>query len=85
VTTRNNSVPPIMAAMISTHQLEVLSDVDCLSMLVDHAKAKSNFDTDPKLQAIMEKIARKCKGLPRAAKHFGGRLLSTHYTEWEKI
>jgi hypothetical protein len=33
----------------------------------------------------MEKIARKCKGLPRAAKHFGGRLLSTHYTEWEKI
>jgi replication-associated recombination protein RarA len=85
VTTRNNSVPPIMAAMISTHQLEVLSDVDCLSMLVDHAKAKSKFDTDPKLQAIMEKIARKCKGLPRAAKHFGGRLLSTHYTEWEKI
>jgi hypothetical protein len=85
VTTRNNSVPPIMAAMISTHQLEVLSDVDCLSMLVDHAKAKSKFDTDPKLQAIMEKIARKCKGLPRAAKHFGGRLLSTQYTEWEKI
>ncbi|XP_011025636.1 PREDICTED: putative disease resistance RPP13-like protein 1 [Populus euphratica] len=84
VTTRNNSIPSIMAA-VSTHHLEVLTDVDCLSMLVDHAKAKSKFDTDPKLQAIMEKIARKCKGLPQAAKHFGGRLLSTHYTEWEKI
>lgn len=85
VTTRNNSVPPIMAAISTTHHLEELSDVDCLSMLVDHAKAKSKFDTDPKLQAIMEKIARKCKGLPQAAKRFGGRLLSTHYTEWEKI
>lgn len=85
VTTRNKSVPPIMAPMISTHHLEVLSDVDCLSMLVDHAKAQSKFDTDPKLQAIMGKIARKCKGLPRAAKQFGGRLLSTPYTEWEKI
>lgn len=85
VTTRNNSVPPIMAAISTTHHLEELSDVDCLSMLVDHAKAKSKFDTDPKLQAIMEKIARKCKGLPQAAKQFGGRLRSTHYTEWEKI
>ncbi|KAL9371443.1 hypothetical protein Peur_036583 [Populus x canadensis] len=80
VTTLNNSVPPIMAA-ISTHHLEVLSYVDCLSMLLDHAKAKSKFDTDPKLQAIMEKIARECKGLPRAAKDFGGRLLSTHYND----
>ncbi|KAJ6345401.1 hypothetical protein OIU78_008133 [Salix suchowensis] len=83
VTTRNNGVPPIMAA-ISTRHLELLSDDDCLSMLADHVKAKSKFVTEPKLQAIMG-IARKCKGSPLAAKKFVGRLRSTPYTEWEKI
>ncbi|KAJ6670833.1 hypothetical protein OIU85_014669 [Salix viminalis] len=85
VTTRNNGVPPIMAA-ISTCHLELLSDDDCLSMLSDHVKEKSKFVTDPKLQAIMGKIARKCKGSPLAAKKIMGRLRSTdHYTDWEKI
>lgn len=84
VTTRNNGVPPIMAA-ISTCHLELLSHDDCLSMLSDHVKAKSKFVTDQKLQAIMGKIARKCKGSPLAAKKFVGRLLSTPSTEWEKI
>ncbi|KAF9675549.1 hypothetical protein SADUNF_Sadunf09G0043700 [Salix dunnii] len=84
VTTRNNGVPPIMAA-ISTCHLELLSDGDCLSMLVDHVKSESKFVTDPKLQAIVGKIASKCKGLPLAAKKLGGRLRSTHHTEWERI
>ncbi|KAJ6409160.1 hypothetical protein OIU84_008791 [Salix udensis] len=84
VTTRNNGVPPIMAP-ISTCHLELLSDDDCLSMLSDHVKEKSKFVADPKLQAIMGKIARKCMGSPLAAKKFMGRLRSTHYTEWEKI
>ncbi|KAB5540997.1 hypothetical protein DKX38_013971 [Salix brachista] len=67
VTTRNNGVPPIMAA-ISTCHLELLSDDDCLSMLADHVKAKSKFVTDPKLQAIMGKIARKYQ-FPPAGDH----------------
>jgi len=85
VTTRNNSVPRIMAA-ISTRHLEVLSDDDCLSVFLDHAPPELKFvDADPKQQAIVAKIASKCKGLPQAAKYLGGRLRSAHCTQWEKI
>nr|XP_034912170.1 putative disease resistance RPP13-like protein 1 [Populus alba] len=84
VTTRNNSVPRIMAA-ISTRHLEVLSDDDCLSVFLDHAPPELKFDADPKQQAIVAKIASKCNGLPQAAKYLGGRLRSAHCTQWEKI
>ncbi|KAJ6692042.1 DISEASE RESISTANCE PROTEIN RP [Salix purpurea] len=47
VTTRNNGVPPIMAA-ISTRHLELLSDDDCLSMLCRPCEGKIKVCHRPK-------------------------------------
>ncbi|KAB2594931.1 disease resistance RPP13-like protein 1 [Pyrus ussuriensis x Pyrus communis] len=85
VTTRNKSV----ASIVHTgpiHSLEQLSHEDCWLLLAKHAFRNENPSAHPDLEGIGKQIARKCNGLPLAAKALGG-LLSCNvgYKEWSHI
>ncbi|KAB2594873.1 disease resistance RPP13-like protein 1 [Pyrus ussuriensis x Pyrus communis] len=85
VTTRNESV----ASLVHTgpiHYLRHLSDEDCWLILSKHAFRNENPSAHPELEEIGKQIARKCDGLPLAAKALGG-LLGCHvgYKEWSHI
>ncbi|XVE81400.1 hypothetical protein DITRI_Ditri15bG0060300 [Diplodiscus trichospermus] len=85
VTTRSFAVSSTMGASYA-HSLEVLSEDDCLSVFAQHSLGASHFEGRPDLREVAEKIARKCQGLPLAAKTLGG-LLRTNvdHDAWEKI
>ncbi|CAN6559056.1 unnamed protein product [Malus baccata var. baccata] len=86
VTTRSRHVASIVHNTISIHDLEKLSDEDCWLLLAKHAFRNENPDAHPDLVEIGKQIARKCNGLPLAAKTLGG-LLSCNldYKEWNHI
>jgi hypothetical protein len=64
--------------------LEVLSNDACLSVFTQHSLGASNFSAHPNLKDIGEKIVKKCKGLPLAARTLGGLLRTTlDRYEWE--
>jgi hypothetical protein len=70
VTTRNNKVMDMMGSAM-TINLEVLSEEDCwlvFSKIVFSSKAPEKFD---ELEVLGRQIAKKCKGLPLAAKTLG--------------
>ncbi|PPD67353.1 hypothetical protein GOBAR_DD35770 [Gossypium barbadense] len=85
VTTRNHGVSSTMGAL-HAHSLELLSDDDCLSVFAQHALGARDFEGHPSLKEVAEKMVRKCKGLPLAAKTLGG-LLRTNVDlhAWEDI
>ncbi|KAF3621364.1 hypothetical protein FXO38_31854 [Capsicum annuum] len=85
VTTRNEGVASVMSS-IPPYRLKELGSGDCLSLLCQHALGSTNFDAQPDLRMIGERLVRKCKGLPLAAKTLGG-LLRTKSSpkEWEDI
>ena len=58
----------------SIHPLKELSHNDCLSVFSQQALGTTNVDSYPQLNVIGEEIAKKCKGLPLAAKSLGGML-----------
>ncbi|GLT88398.1 hypothetical protein SLE2022_064250 [Rubroshorea leprosula] len=74
ITTRNERVVNIMGGLDRVYHLEVLKDEECLSVLAQHALGTENFDGHPNLKEIGEKIVKRCKGLPLAAKTLGGLL-----------
>ncbi|XP_044462558.1 putative disease resistance RPP13-like protein 1 [Mangifera indica] len=81
VTTRDSNI----AASIGTvpaHQLELLSFEDCRSVFMDHAFENQNFTSMPDMVAIGNEIAKKCEGLPLAAKRLGVLLRSRQKGEW---
>ncbi|XP_028961119.1 putative disease resistance RPP13-like protein 1 [Malus sylvestris] len=82
VTTRNKSV----ASIVHTgpiHYLEQLSHEDCWLLLRKHAFRNENPSAHPDLEEIGKQIARKCNGLPLAAKALGGLLgCNVGYKEW---
>ena len=85
VTTRNQGVVSAIGAT-STYPLKELSNDEFLSLLAQQALPTRNFDDYPQLRVIGEQIAKKCKGLPLAAKTLGG-MLSTNQSSdaWEDI
>ncbi|XP_028787827.1 putative disease resistance protein At3g14460 [Neltuma alba] len=85
ITTRQQRVVEITHTF-PVHKLSCLSDDNCWFLLSKHAFANEDPNKYPQLEAIGRKIARKCSGLPIAAKTIGGLLRSkVDATEWNKI
>ncbi|XP_024633960.1 putative disease resistance RPP13-like protein 1 isoform X2 [Medicago truncatula] len=87
ITTRQEKVAEV-AHTFPIHKLELLSNEDCWTLLSKHALGNDKFphSTNTTLEAIGRKIARKCGGLPIAAKTLGGLLRSkVEITEWTSI
>ncbi|KAF7152820.1 hypothetical protein RHSIM_Rhsim01G0057200 [Rhododendron simsii] len=86
VTTRSRDVASIMAGINKYHFLTELSEDDCWSLFAQHAFEDRSMDANPNLVSIGQKIIKKCKGLPLAARTLGG-LLRCKLTEdeWEGI
>ncbi|GLT88402.1 hypothetical protein SLE2022_064290 [Rubroshorea leprosula] len=86
ITTRNTCVVEMMGGVDRVCSLEVLKDEECLSVFAQHALGTDNFDAHPNLKEIGEKIAKRCKGLPLAAKTLGGLLCGKlSRPGWERI
>ncbi|GLT96382.1 hypothetical protein SLE2022_140070 [Rubroshorea leprosula] len=86
ITTRSEHVVEIMRGKARAHHLEVLKDEECLSIFAQHALGVDNFDAYPGLKEVGEKIVKKCKGLPLAAKVLGDLLCDKlDHSAWEHI
>ncbi|AES69651.2 putative P-loop containing nucleoside triphosphate hydrolase, leucine-rich repeat domain, L [Medicago truncatula] len=87
ITTRQEKVAEV-AHTFPIHKLDLLSNEDCWTLLSKHALGNDEFhnSTNTTLEEIGRKIARKCGGLPIAAKTLGGLLRSkVDITEWTSI
>ncbi|KAK7401000.1 hypothetical protein VNO78_12309 [Psophocarpus tetragonolobus] len=85
VTTRQQRVAKITHTF-PTYELQPLSDENCWHILARHAFGNECYDKYPSLEKIGRKIARKCNGLPLAAKTLGGLLRSNiDAGEWNRI
>ncbi|KAI5441709.1 putative disease resistance RPP13-like protein 1 [Lathyrus oleraceus] len=87
ITTRQQKVAEI-AHTFPIYKLEPLSYEDCWSLLSKHAFGSEDFRGRkyPSLETIGRKIAKKCCGLPIAAKTLGGLLHSkVDAKEWSSI
>lgn len=83
VTTRNNKVA-LMVGSVQGYHVERLTNDDCLSLLAQHARR--DFNEQPELKGLGEELARKCGGLPLAAKALGGILRSkVSPEEWNEV
>ncbi|XP_070682213.1 putative disease resistance protein RGA3 isoform X2 [Malus domestica] len=84
VTTRKQKVADMMGTPTHTIYMERLSDQNCLSIF--NRMAFYNRDKDGVLEAIGKEIAKKCKGLPLAAKTMGS-LMRYKQTrkEWQEV
>ncbi|CAL5201535.1 unnamed protein product [Lathyrus oleraceus] len=87
ITTREQKVAEV-AHTFPIQRLEPLSDEDCWSLLSKHAFGNEDHVRDKyqNLEEIGRKIARKCGGLPIAAKTLGGLMRSKVVEkEWTSI
>ncbi|XP_058788546.1 putative disease resistance RPP13-like protein 1 [Vicia villosa] len=87
ITTRQQKVAE-MAKTFPIYKLDPLSHEDCWSILAKHAFGNDEYHESKNiaLEEIGRKIARKCGGLPIAAKTLGGLLRSRIDTmEWTRI
>nr|XP_048318460.1 putative disease resistance protein At3g14460 isoform X1 [Ziziphus jujuba var. spinosa]XP_048318461.1 putative disease resistance protein At3g14460 isoform X1 [Ziziphus jujuba var. spinosa] len=87
VTTRNEKVADITGTIPTHYHLEHLKDEDCWKLFEKHAFDKIR---DSGVCQVLEKIgrgiAKKCNGLPLAAKSLGGLLRSKEdINEWERV
>ncbi|XP_048436206.1 putative disease resistance protein RGA3 [Pyrus x bretschneideri] len=84
VTTRKQDVVHMIGALTQQIDLERLSEPDCLSIF--NCMAFFSRDQDSELEAIGKEIAKKCKGLPLAAKTLGS-LMRYKKTrkEWQEV
>ncbi|GFP92409.1 putative disease resistance rpp13-like protein 1 [Phtheirospermum japonicum] len=84
VTTRNDSVASVVGSPLTAYHIKLLTDEDCLSLLAQHAR--TSFQDNAELREVGLGLAKKCKGLPLAAKTLGGLLRSKETKEeWEKV
>ncbi|XP_024635166.1 putative disease resistance RPP13-like protein 1 [Medicago truncatula] len=87
ITTRQQKVAEV-AHTFPIHKVDPLSDDDCWSLLSKHAFGSEvrGGSKCPNLEEIGRKIAKKCGGLPIAAKTLGGILRSkVDAKEWSTI
>ncbi|XP_054818275.1 putative disease resistance RPP13-like protein 1 isoform X2 [Prosopis cineraria] len=85
VTTRQQRVVEITHTF-PPYKLSTLSNENCWFLIAKHALKIEDHKKHPKLEAIGRKIARKCCGLPIAARSIGGLLRSkADEKEWCKI
>ncbi|KAM5569242.1 hypothetical protein ABKV19_016646 [Rosa sericea] len=85
VTTRISNVASIMETL-PRWNLETLSDDECWSILKDRAFADPNAPIASELEEIGRDIAKKCAGLPLAAKVLGSLMRSKNsMEEWSSI
>ncbi|KAK9069121.1 hypothetical protein SSX86_013237 [Deinandra increscens subsp. villosa] len=85
VTTRKSNVASLMDS-VKAYPLQLLSNVEALSLFAEHALGKQNFDSHPTLKLHGEGIVKKCDGLPLALITLG-RVLRTKSNdeEWEEL
>ncbi|MED6149879.1 hypothetical protein PIB30_066885 [Stylosanthes scabra] len=85
ITTRQHRVAEV-AHTFPIHRLEPLSDEECWCLICKHAFGGEGSGRYPHLEVIGRKLARKCSGLPLAAKTLGGLLRSrVDAKEWSKV
>ncbi|KAL2322261.1 hypothetical protein Fmac_026640 [Flemingia macrophylla] len=85
VTTRQPRVAQITHTF-PIYELKHLTDENCWCILAKHAFGNDGSHKYPRLEEIGKKIARKCSGLPLAAKTLGGLLRSNvDVEEWNRI
>ncbi|XVE68890.1 hypothetical protein DITRI_Ditri09bG0105600 [Diplodiscus trichospermus] len=85
LTTRDENVASIMRN-VPTYHLSILSDDECWRLFAKHAFAGTNPSMHPNLVIMGEAIAKRCNGLPLAAKTLGGLLrCRLDVDEWNKI
>ncbi|XVF23591.1 hypothetical protein REPUB_Repub13aG0052300 [Reevesia pubescens] len=86
VTTRDKDVAYIRRD-VPTYHLQILTDDDCWKLLSKRAFGNENPSTYPDLKRISEEIAKRCNGLPLAAKTLGGLLSRRELVagEWNGI
>ncbi|GLT30468.1 hypothetical protein SLA2020_052670 [Shorea laevis] len=86
VTTRNKDVGTMMRGDDGVYNLKLLQDDACLPLFTRHALGKENFNVNPNLQDVGEKLVKRCKRLPLALKTLGGVLRGKlHCDEWENV
>ncbi|KAJ9158657.1 hypothetical protein P3X46_024221 [Hevea brasiliensis] len=71
ITTRSQEVS-LMMGTTPAYPLKELSYDDCLYVFAQHALEATSFDEHLELKEIGEKIVKRCRGLPLAAKALGG-------------
>ncbi|XP_027345111.1 putative disease resistance protein At3g14460 [Abrus precatorius] len=85
VTTRQPEVAKFTHTF-PTYELKSLSEENCWRILANHAFGNEGYDKYPSLEKIGRQIARKCDGLPLAAKTLGGLLRSdVDEKEWKRV
>ncbi|EYU21415.1 hypothetical protein MIMGU_mgv1a021064mg, partial [Erythranthe guttata] len=87
VTTRNQKVAIVMGTVKNDiHQLGHLSHEHCWLLLGRIALSRKNKEEHEKFENIGQEIAKKCKGLPLAAKTLGSLLrFKNSLEEWESV
>ncbi|XP_028805507.1 putative disease resistance RPP13-like protein 1 [Neltuma alba] len=86
VTTRLERVALMVKTISSFYCLDIMSDKDCLSIFAAHAFYCKDSTVNSCLEKIGSDVARKCKGLPLAAKVLGGLFRSKpHFEDWNNI
>ncbi|KAG6495195.1 disease resistance protein RGA2-like [Zingiber officinale] len=83
VTTRSQQVSKIMDTSNTTHQIQQLSEDDCLSLFQQFAFGDEA--PDQKLMKIGKKIVKKCRGVPLAAISLGSMLRGRYETYWSSV
>ncbi|KAJ8760172.1 hypothetical protein K2173_011028 [Erythroxylum novogranatense] len=85
ITTRLQRVASVME-VVQTHRLKKLLDEECWLLFSKHAFDGRSSSAYPNLEEIGREIAKKCNGLPLAAKSLGGLLrFKRKPEEWERV
>ncbi|XP_027342657.1 putative disease resistance protein At3g14460 [Abrus precatorius] len=84
VTTRQPEVAKFTHTF-PTYELKSVTEEDCWRILANHAFGNEGYVKYPSLEKIGRQIARKCNGLPLAAKTLGGSLQTVDEKEWKRV